>query len=422
MTAATPDVRYATDFWIGGNASDYQGGLQQVMNSQPQRDTTGVTIRPAPHLASAIHGSTNKNASEILAEVDNKKHGEIIQSSFGETASLTQDFLPNSNGFVNAAIKAYSNHHHLKIRPEDIWLAILTQLSSYINAHSEELRGSFVAHEGKKRLEIVYDSGTRYSVDWADFAHNIGLMIQDNVVDPGLRQWIMPAFSTTTEHDTVVASIVMMASMQAYFEYQMTITCGLPSVTLLGEKADYELILHRLDKMRSYGKEPTEFADLLTPVLKRFIRSFEDPESEEVVDFWNRIFSSWNMGSGSDYYFGWITAFVFWDQDGKALNARRSSAWLDEKMPPLTLDGMTFHRISQDDVPPGFCSVPVHIDDNGIKIEAEMLAGSVGMDATSSGKQMADDETGIDTLQPRSGWWVYEKAEQSVLQDLSSLL
>jgi len=54
-----------------------------------------------------------------------------------------------------------------------------------------------------------------------------------------------------------VANIVIMASMQACFEYGITPICGLPFVTLLGERADCELILQRLDELRSYGEKPT---------------------------------------------------------------------------------------------------------------------------------------------------------------------
>ncbi|KAI1785227.1 hypothetical protein LXA43DRAFT_151204 [Ganoderma leucocontextum] len=36
----------------------------------------------------------------------------------------------------------YRSHHHLRIRPDDVWLAILVQLNFYINAHAEELRSS----------------------------------------------------------------------------------------------------------------------------------------------------------------------------------------------------------------------------------------------------------------------------------------
>ncbi|KAK5112704.1 hypothetical protein LTR85_011215 [Meristemomyces frigidus] len=407
-TTAVPDIRFIEDFYIGQNGSDPRNALQQPLRSGG-RKLSGVTIKPASHPASRIASwlSAKKSAHDVLSDVDVKDHGEIIQSSFPDGAP--NNFITSSNGFVNAAIWAYSGHHHLKIRPEDVWLAILTQFSSHINAHAEELRGSFVAHEGKKQLQIVYSAGTRYTVDWADFAEKIGLMIQDNVVDPELRQWILPAFSTTTEQDVVIASIAMMASMQKYFDYGARITCGLPSVTLLGEKADYELILARLDKLRSYGDEPTLFADLLAPIVKRFILSFDEPDGAEVVDFWNHILTSWNMGSGADFYSGWITAFIFWDEDGKVLNGRNYSS-IDDMLPPLTLDGITYHRVTADDVPPGFCTVPVTIVDNGAKISAEMLAGSVGMECSSGEQEMVGGEVGLDTMQPWSGWWVYEKA------------
>ena len=65
---------------------------------------------------------------------------------------------------------AYNLHHHLRIRPEDVWLSILTQLSFYINAHAEELRGKFVAHEGKKELEVGFDTGSHYTIDYGVFA------------------------------------------------------------------------------------------------------------------------------------------------------------------------------------------------------------------------------------------------------------
>jgi len=52
--------------------------------------------------------------------------------------------------------------------------------------------------------------------------------------------------------------------LQYYASYGI---CGIPPVTLLGEKADYELILARIPKLATYGKEPSEFAELLTPIL-----------------------------------------------------------------------------------------------------------------------------------------------------------
>jgi hypothetical protein len=42
----------------------------------------------------------------------------------------------------------------------------------------------------------------------------------------------MPNFSTTQPTDHLTATVLMMGLMQAYFNYEGRIICGLPSVTL----------------------------------------------------------------------------------------------------------------------------------------------------------------------------------------------
>ena len=49
-----------------------------------------------------------------------------------------------------------------------------------MNAHSEELRHYFVAHEGKKEL-IVQASGTRYTVDFGALSRQMTKKIHENV-------------------------------------------------------------------------------------------------------------------------------------------------------------------------------------------------------------------------------------------------
>jgi hypothetical protein len=173
--------------------------------------------------------------------------------------------IPAKNGFVYTATKAYSSYYHLTIR--HIWIAILTQFSFYVHANAENLRSKFVAHKGQKELKIVVDTLQDFEILAVCFASMIGKDVQD----AELREWIMPAFSTTTPNDIVVVSIVMMGLMQTYYKYRIFAQCGLPSVTLLGEKSDYELIARRLEKLCTYGNQPTEFCRLLQPILRRFI-------------------------------------------------------------------------------------------------------------------------------------------------------
>lgn len=75
------------------------------------------------------------------------------------------------------AVHAYSQHHHLELRPDDIWICIISQLSIYVNAHAEELRSMFVSRSGKKELVVRADkteAGQRWAgVDFGNFAYKV---------------------------------------------------------------------------------------------------------------------------------------------------------------------------------------------------------------------------------------------------------
>ena len=375
----------------------------------------GITIKTAPHGANLIQTSRNRgvtSALELLArscQGKSEECKELLQSSF--QPHLQQPALAplegESNGFVNGAIRAYNQHHHFVIRPEDVWFAILTQFSCYVNAHSEELRDLFVAHEGKKELRIDME-GSRYTVDFGWFAEEMGRLLEKNVVDRELREWIVPNFTTTTGEDTIVASVLMMSTLQKYFSYYCCISCGIPSMRLLGTEGDWENMLLRLEKLKTYGVEPTKWYGLLKPVLSMFVQTFKSPDSEEVLDFWQKIAHEYNMGSGPTYLSGWITAFCFWDADGKMLYQEKSLKE-NSRSKDNSFNTEIFHTIDVDKVPAGYASVPVKVDDNGYVFDATMIAGSVGLKATSSGKELENARAGLDTLQPVSGWWMYEK-------------
>ena len=154
-----------------------------------------------------------------------------------------------------------------------------------------------------------------------------------------------------------------MGVTQKYFDFTCCICCGLPSVTLLGEKADWELIYQRLAKIDTFGEEPTQFSKLLRPVISHFVKSFDEPASTDIVSFWQRIAHYHTQGSGPSFYSGWITAFCFWDANGKSMyrvpTDPESFAREKARFPLLELDGVSYHRIESDEVPPGYSSVYV---------------------------------------------------------------
>jgi len=340
-------------------------------------------------------------------------HVKILQSSFhnrignisfnnenGETPSL----LFSENGLVWSVVYAYSTHHHLTLRPEDIWFSILTQFSAYLNAHGEEFRHLFVKHKGQKEL-VVYQLGNRHIADYRSLANDMGRLIQEEIMDHEFRKWIMPEFSTTTEDDKVLAAVLMMATMQKYFTYKFQLSCGFPSITLLGRRSDYEQILQKLDWLEGYGEEPAQFVALLRPIVTRFISSFDDPSAPAVLEFWQRAVHV-SGGSGPSRYSGWITAFCMWDKDGKSLYKVDYNEWRKDER--LELDGVQYGTVLDEHIPAGYSKVPVLIDDNGELVPSEMIAGSVGIACSNSGRRLEDGSTGLDSMQPVTAWWIAE--------------
>lgn len=295
-----------------------------------------------------------------------------------------------------------------------------------MNGHAEEVRDYFVSHKGKIELE-VFGRGNIKTADFGDLAIQITDKIAENVKDPELRDWFMPDFSTTVQSDRVVAAVQLMGTMQKYFNYKMTLLCGIPSVTLLGDRDDWQRILQRLEMLPRLGTQPAQFSCLLKPILQHFVMSFDDPSNPAVLEFWGKI-AHYQMGSGSPSLSGWITAFSFWDNQGNPLYHPAKSV--------CELDGTLQNYVDMDDISNGFVSVPVKVDDNGIIYCTKMVAGSVGIRVTSSGDLLDEGErhdgtgfmylgpngeltqetvdtvlgqhSGPDSLQPLSGWWMYE--------------
>jgi hypothetical protein len=286
-----------------------------------------VTFCPAPHKIRPFPSPTKpctpaallKNA---LAHSENSKLvKEHLQSSFGRESEQPIPVVPQRNGFVDTVVAAYCKHHALIIRPDDVWICIMTQFSLFVNGEdrAEKLRYLFVAHEGKKRLAIEMPGTSRYDIDFGLFACLMTGLIHENVIDPELREWCLPDFSTTTPNDVVVASVIMMASLKAYFEYFCDIECGLPRVTLLGERDDWAKIFERAGRLGRYGPEAAAWRDMLQPVLARFVKAFEPgyAESEGNLRFWQCVADKHVGGSGPSYLSGWITAFCAFDSQGR---------------------------------------------------------------------------------------------------------
>ncbi|CAJ2509861.1 Uu.00g057610.m01.CDS01 [Anthostomella pinea] len=362
-----------------------------------------VTIRPSDHGSRSWAGRRYRHASspDVLlhytltddSRTSPPRARHVVQSSFAGLERKDNVFAAK-NGFVYSCMEAYNEHHRLIIRPEDVWFAILTQFSAYVNGHAEELRGLFCAHDAQRELHIDVDLNG-VVVDHGRLAFAMARLMQGNIRDEGLRQWIMPAFTTTTKTDQAVASVVFMGAMQKFFTYSWGTRCGIPAVTLLGERSDWVEIRRRAERLATYGAEPARWLRVLAPVLDGFVDGFADPAGEAARRFWRGVCDEHvPNGSGSTTYSGWITAFCFWDEGGRCLHGSKDG---DEV------------RLTRSQLPSGFTKVPVTLLDDGVAIPTEMVAGSVAIKASRPEETLrAERGGGNDTIQPEIGWFMYK--------------
>jgi len=232
--------------------------------------------------------------------------------------------------------------------------------------------------------------------------------------------------------------MVLMSTMKAYFDFTCCITCGIPQVTLEGEKEDWEALLKKLEKLKEYGLETIAWYHLLVPVISRFVRAFEEPESRENIDFWGKVAHHESGGSGPSYYTGWITAFCVFNEEtkgdhgwvGPRLNKQGHASDVDPTTlsaaefwktytpnpqkgygqdTTLSLDSSVYHHIDSSEIPAGYTEVDVKVIDNGDEFPAILVAGMVGSEVRSSGDKELSGTGASDTVRCANGWWMAER-------------
>ncbi|KAL6886051.1 hypothetical protein GGI43DRAFT_431858 [Trichoderma evansii] len=350
------------------------------------------------------------------------KSRKILHSSFVDIDQNPDiKVVPYGNGLIEGIIRAFQQDLHLILRPDDIWLAITTPLSFYVNAHAEELRHLFVTHEGQQQLVVDLTPQTMENLDVAYAVVLFSREIQANVVDPELASWMLPNFSTSTSNDISVAAMVMMATTKVYFRYIIMAGCGFPSVTLLGEREDWVNLLERLPKLAIFGDETEEWSKLLTKIIEKMIETYDYPDDQTTKDFWMKaVHEAGSEGSwpgGLETLSGWLTAFCFWDSEGQTVHQYTDKELLEyddaklEDRKRLIIDDVVFPIIRAGRVPKGLVQVLITVIDSSTNLEynTTVIAGSVGMTETAS-----ENEAVYDTFQPRSGWWMLQDSVKSI--------
>lgn len=278
---------------------------------------------------------------------------------------------------IVAVHRAFMEHRPLCLSPDMIWLLICQGVANHVNAHAEDLRSRFVAHQGKAKIVVQRDDFIKGSPEnpWGEVVDDFSAQIRDHI--GAAHDLFVPRFSTTGPTERIAAEIVLLDAMQSYFEYVVETLCGIPEITLEGTIEDWQSIADRAQSFSGFGLE--WWLPKLQPILSEFVASAGGDVRRE---FWESIYKFQSMSGGATVS-GWITTFFPY------LKSRQS-----EEMRPNRWLIADHSGPSPGNFPSGLSRAPFVWEYIDKKFDMEFLGGFVGV---------AQDSETL-TLRPEIGW------------------
>ncbi|KAG9290520.1 hypothetical protein G9A89_002495 [Geosiphon pyriformis] len=301
----------------------------------------------------------------------------IDYSQSGYESPTTQlKYTKTPHGFFQAIHQSYDYHQHLSLSPDDLWLTIAQGVSQHININAEQLRSHFVAHEGKKDLEIFVDP-----LDWPKAVNLLVAQVEKNVEKVDLVKTLVCDFSTSSEASITASRIVLLDAMKKYFTYTLRGGCGIPKVTLTGTLEDWQKLQEKVVRLRQLGLDMNFWLDRLEPVIWKFVATYRGEIDKE---FWSKVMSTRGYASGElRRYEGWIAAFFPYDKKQNRL---------------------TTNYLAVDQVPEGRVNVPFKL-----KLIGKELAEDLNMSAGFLGARQESVWEGGEmeiVVSPIIGWFI----------------
>lgn len=304
----------------------------------------------------------------------------------------------STHPFVEAVRYAYANHRNLTISPDMIWLMITQEFAIHVDENSDSLRHYFVDFNGKKVLQVRRDEfikgspGNNWEGVFPEFTTQIGEYTGETLLSTALVN-----FSTTGKAEKAAMEVTLMDAMSSYFIYVvMTITCGIPEITLEGTTKDWETLR---DKAMALGQYDLQWwTKELKPVLDQFVDASKGKVDKE---FWSHIYDiEYRMEGGgcggatrAEYVTGWINKFFPYVPQGEKFRKRTD---LNSNLKP-------------DEYPKGLAKADFYwvFPVEQITYQMQFMGGFMGV--------KFDRKT--NTLRPEIGWAIRDTGEKGIKEE-----
>ena len=143
---------------------------------------------------------------------------------------------------IKIFFKAYKNHWVLRTKPDDWFFPVIRRIAQVVddNAFHPEVLAYLGRGKPKSELRVNFNRG------FEKMFEELSLQIQRNLVTSEYAKVELELFlntllikilkvfeanfSTTTPNDRLVSQLILMSSVQKYFNFNTYIACGIPEV------------------------------------------------------------------------------------------------------------------------------------------------------------------------------------------------
>lgn len=280
-------------------------------------------------------------------------------------------------GIFAAVLQAYKNHWVLRTSPDDWFFPVIRRIAQVVdeNALHPEVEAYLGRGRPKSELRVNFNRG------FEKMFEELSLQISKNLVTSEYAKVFEANFSTTTPNDRLVSQLILMSSVQKYFNFNTYIACGIPEVELLGTEEDWRNLIVKLQDIKKVlspiagplGNITAYFDDIVAPVYQNLLNTFlgkpdkvwwndivlRQAKVEQVCTKLKKVVERWD---------GWLVEF---------LNGEKNQEMRD--------------------IASGLLTVPLKVDNTmfNISYEATLVAGQIGFSL--------HEET-VPVVEPFAGW------------------
>jgi hypothetical protein len=313
---------------------------------------------------------------------------------------------PN-NGLIQTIQECYDQHRPLILTPDVIWLAICQGISIHINQNYDSFKNTLFDENKPEQIIVRNDSLEYASKHWGELIQSFSDETK-KYTKSDFYSFFVSEFSTTTAIELTAYQITMLESFKKNFQYIAESGCGIPSITITGNKRDWQLILEKLQILDQIGL--SEWATNLRPIIEQFIAA-----SKGKIDktFWQDIYK--NVVEYNAFYIsGWIIKFFPYIKELESIDGEYGGVKETEVfMPNEFINGYDYLRstLSTDNFPSGIAKIDVKWINyfKNITKEMEVCAGFF------AARQYSDK-----SLEPVISWTISEEDGKAAEHNLSS--